>query len=91
MIHDLIDNDDAVTHLFLLVFPCTNVAWNKNITTTTQNTVETSRLQTDIMVDGLNCLPNKAMHNPEIVIDFEVETEVRFLHIFLKPWAFKCE
>jgi len=43
------------------------------------------------MVDGLNCLPNKAMHNPEIVIDFEVETEVRFLHIFLKPWAFKCE
>ena len=84
MIHDLADNGDAVTHLSLVVFPCTNVAWNKNITMTTQSTVKISRLQTDGMVDGFNCLPEDAMDNPEIVIDFEVETEVRFLHIFFK-------
>ena len=91
MMHDLADNGDAVAHLSLVVFPCTNVAWNKNITITTQSTVNISRLQTDGIVDGLNCLPEDAMDNPEIVIDFEVDTEVGFLHIFVKQREFKCE
>ena len=85
------DNDDPARRLSLVGVQCTNVALNKSLTTTTQNKVKTWRLQTDGIVDRVNCLPDKAMDNPEIVIDFEDWTEVRFLHIFIKQRQLKCE
>ncbi|KAI0241255.1 hypothetical protein LSAT2_031640 [Lamellibrachia satsuma] len=64
-------------------FKCTNVALNKTVTATTPNAVTRSTQQTNGMID-FNCLPDHKMTYPEVVLDFEEETEISFLHIFLK-------
>ena len=69
---------------------CTNQALNKVVSTTTRHAFNTSRLQTNGR-PYFNCLPDHKMAYPEIMIDFEEQTEVSFLHIFLKRNVSACE
>ena len=72
------------SYLSLAALPCMNVALNKTVVATTiPDELMTYRRLTSGELDETNCLPDDMMDFPEVEIDFDVETEVSLIHIFL--------
>ena len=71
------------SYLSLVALPCTNVALNKTVVATITPDKLTSRQLTSGELDKTSCLPDKMMNFPEVEIDFDVETEVSVIYIFL--------